>query len=76
LTALALWVPWTEFLQLLLIMAVVGGVLTLAFGSWHLMRRQRDRMSIPYGVAIAVAGLSVIYMNHFGAVLALGRSAG
>lgn len=76
LTALALWVPWKEFLQLLLIMAVVGGILTILFGSWHVMRRRKDRLAIPYGVAIAVAGLSVLYMNYFDAALAASRAAG
>jgi prepilin peptidase CpaA len=69
LTALALWVPWQQFVQLLLIMALVGGVLTIVFGCWHVMRRRKDRLAIPYGVAIAVAGLSVLYTNYFAAAL-------
>lgn len=76
LTALALWVPWKEFLQLVLIMSVVGGILTILFGSWHVMRRRKDRLAIPYGVAIAFAGLSVLYLDHFQAALAAGRGAG
>jgi len=76
LTALALWVPWKEFLELVLIMSVVGGILTVLFGSWHVMRRRKDRLAIPYGVAIAFAGLSVLYLNHFQAVLAVSRGAG
>lgn len=76
LTALALWVPWKEFLELVLIMSVVGGILTVLFGSWHVMRRRKDRLAIPYGVAIAFAGLSVLYLNHFDAVLTASRSVG
>jgi prepilin peptidase CpaA len=76
LTALALWVPWKEFLELVLIMSVVGGILTVLFGSWHVMRRRKDRLAIPYGVAIAFAGLSVLYLNHFQAALAVSRGAG
>jgi prepilin peptidase CpaA len=60
LTALALWVQPTHFLQLLIVMALLGGVLTLVFGFWHLMRRQKDKLTIPYGVAIATAGLWVL----------------
>jgi prepilin peptidase CpaA len=57
LSALALWIaPW-PFLQLVILMALVGGVLTIVCGAWHIMRRQRDKLSIPYGVAIAMAGL-------------------
>ena len=60
LTALALWIAPALFLKLLLMMALLGGVLTLIFGAWHISRRLRDKLSIPYGVAIAAAGLWVI----------------
>jgi prepilin peptidase CpaA len=76
LTALALWLPWNEFLQLVLIMSVVGGVLTIVFGSWHVMRRRKDRLAIPYGVAIAVAGLSVLCTNYFTAAVAMSGTPG
>ena len=46
------------------LMALVGGVLTLLFGAWHIMRRQRDRIAIPYGVAIAFGGLWVLGTNY------------
>lgn len=60
LTALALWVkPW-DFGILITYMAIIGGILTLAFGAWHIARRQRDRLAIPYGVAIAAAGIIVL----------------
>jgi prepilin peptidase CpaA len=35
-------------------------VLTLGFGGYYVIRRQRDKIAIPYGVAIAAAGLWVI----------------
>lgn len=57
LTALALWIAPSHFLSLIVMMALVGGVLTLGFGGWHVIRRQRDKIAIPYGVAIAAAGL-------------------
>lgn len=60
LTALALWISPLLFLKLLTMMALLGGVLTVGFGMWHLWRRQRDKITIPYGVAIALAGLWVI----------------
>lgn len=60
LTALALWVTPSLFVQLIVAMALIGGVLTLAFGAWHIARRQRDRLAIPYGVAIAAAALLVL----------------
>ena len=60
LTALALWVPPAAFLKLVVVMALAGGVLTLVFGAWHITRRRRDRIAIPYGVAIAIGALWVI----------------
>lgn len=60
LTALALWISPMLFLKLLVMMALLGGVLTIGFGMWHLWRRQRDKITIPYGVAIAAAGIWVI----------------
>jgi prepilin peptidase CpaA len=60
LTALALWLPASKFMSLLIVMALAGGVLTLALGAWHVARRQKDKLKIPYGVAIALAGLWTI----------------
>ncbi|GMM60942.1 A24 family peptidase [Novosphingobium pituita] len=71
LTALALWLPGRLFLELLLIMALVGGVLTLVMGIWHVTRRRKDRLKIPYGVAIASGGLWVLASSHWDAVQAV-----
>jgi prepilin peptidase CpaA len=64
LTALALWIEPAWFLRLLMIMGVVGGVLTIALGAWHVTRRRRDKLAIPYGVAIAIAGLWVLSVHY------------
>lgn len=77
LTALALWIPPLQFLNLLVVMAIVGGILTLGFGAWHIARRQRDKIAIPYGVAIATGGLWVLGANYFDAArTAFGAGAG
>lgn len=60
LTALALWIAPATYLKLIIMMALLGGVLTIAFAAWHVMRRRKDRVAIPYGVAIALAGLWTI----------------
>ena len=60
LTALALWMPPVLFLRTLLWMSLAGGVLTVALGVWHVTRRSKQRLKIPYGVAIAFAGLLTI----------------
>lgn len=57
LTALALWIAPPLFLNLVIVMALLGGVLTIGFAGWHLMRRRKDKIGVPYGVAIALAGL-------------------
>jgi prepilin peptidase CpaA len=64
LTALALWIEPEWFLKLLVMMALVGGVLTIALGAWHVMRRQSHKLAIPYGVAIAIAGLWVLGSHY------------
>ncbi len=70
LTALALWIEPTWFLKLLIAMALLGGLLTLVMGAWHIARRQRDKLAIPYGVAIAAAGLWVLGTHYFPAAQA------
>lgn len=60
LTALALWIQPLWFVRLLIGMALIGGVLTLAMGAWHTIRRRRQKLAIPYGVAISAAGIWVI----------------
>lgn len=53
--ALALWFPFGVFSRLLVTMSLVGGVITLAL---LVERRWRGReVEVPYGVAIAIAGL-------------------
>lgn len=60
LSALALWIEPLWFVRLLIAMALIGGVLTLVLGAWHVAHRRRDRLAVPYGVAISAAGLWVL----------------
>lgn len=64
LTALALWIEPSWFLQLIIIMALAGGVLTIIMGAYHFMKRQRDKLAVPYGVAIAFAGLWILSIHY------------
>ncbi|WP_374409106.1 prepilin peptidase [Pelagerythrobacter sp.] len=64
LTALALWIAPAPFLQLLIVMALAGGVLTVVLGAWHVMRRRRDRLAVPYGVAISTGGLWILATHY------------
>lgn len=66
--ALALWLPVMPFLKLLILMSLMGGVLTLVVIAIHRLRNLKTSPEIPYGVAIACAGLWVIgerYLNQF-----------
>ena len=54
--ALALWFPLDRFVLLLMVMSVVGGLITaLMLADKHIAKRKT--IEVPYGVAIAVAGL-------------------
>ncbi|MDE2301582.1 MAG: prepilin peptidase [Sphingomonadales bacterium] len=64
LTALALWIRPAWFLQLVTIMAILGGVLTIVFAAWHITRRRKERIAVPYGVAIAGAGLWILSVDY------------
>ena len=67
LTALALWLPWQPFLKLVVAMALLGGVLTLLCVARHRIGRRTGKLEIPYGVAIAGAGLWVL-ANTYGPI--------
>lgn len=64
-TALALWLPPQPLMRMLLVMSIAGGAVTLAMLVDHRIRRARTgeeagAIEVPYGVAIAMAGLIVL----------------
>lgn len=63
--ALALWFPFGAFAQLLVVMSLAGGAVTVAL---MIERRWRNKpIEVPYGVAIAIAGLIALrepILNH------------
>src|SRR3954469_13172150 len=66
--ALALWLPWPAVVQLLVIMSIAGGVLTLAMVVPHRLAKRTAALEIPYGIAIAFAGFWLIgerFLNQF-----------
>lgn len=66
--ALALWFPWQAVLSMLMVMAVLGGVVTIVTVVHHRMTRRLGQPQIPYGIAISVAALWLIgerYLNQF-----------
>lgn len=72
LTALSLWIAPFWYLKLIIVMALLGGGLTLVFGAIHLARRKQGRVAVPYGVAISAAGLWVLASQHLGSLNAGG----
>jgi prepilin peptidase CpaA len=66
--ALALWLPPPAVVQLLVIMSLAGGVLTLAMLIPHRLAKTAGQPEIPYGLAIAFAGFWLIserFLNQF-----------
>ncbi|WP_019515855.1 A24 family peptidase [Sphingomonas sp. Mn802worker] len=55
--ALALWLTPMNVMNMLIVMSITGGALTVAFLVDHKLRRREGAIEIPYGVAIALAGL-------------------
>jgi prepilin peptidase CpaA len=67
-SALALWLPFTGVVKLLVIMSIAGGVLTLAMVAAHRMAKAAGQPEIPYGIAIAFGGFWLIgerFLNQF-----------
>lgn len=55
--ALALWLPFGALAWMLIVMSLAGGAITLVFLIERRWRRSEQPIEVPYGVAIAIAGL-------------------
>lgn len=67
--ALALWFPAIAFLQLLMVMSIIGGIITIGMWAREKARKSGKNIEVPYGIAISMAGIWAIherYLNHFG----------
>ncbi len=58
--ALALWFPVEPMIVLLVVMSLVGGALTVVMMIDRWRRNDKSPAEIPYGVAIAIAGLLAV----------------
>ena len=68
-TALSLWLPLGVFTDMLIVMSIAGGAVTLAMLAERRVRRGKGLVEVPYGVAIAIAGLMSLrepILNQFG----------
>lgn len=69
LAALGLWLPLASVVKLLVIMSLAGGLLTLVMLARRRRASSEEKTEVPYGVAIAFAGLWLIgerYLYQFG----------
>ena len=55
--ALALWLPVSAFMTMMMVMSIAGGAVTLAMLVEARMRRGSGAIEVPYGVAIVFAAL-------------------
>ncbi len=58
--ALGLWFTPVPMLRLLVVMALLGGIVTLATLVRHRIRNLSETIEVPYGIAIALAALWVM----------------
>jgi len=66
--ALSLWLPLQELFGMLFIMSIVGGILTAAMMIAYKIIKSKEKIEVPYGVAITCGGLWVMsepYLNQF-----------
>ena len=69
--AVTLWIPLPLFLPALTVMAVGGGILSAIMLIYMKLRPSDKAVEVPYGVAIAAAGLWALhqhYLNQFQAI--------
>jgi prepilin peptidase CpaA len=63
--ALALWFPLPAVGDMAVATALIGGAVTLLFVAEHRLRRRPGRVEVPYGIAIAAAGLAQVGQRYF-----------
>lgn len=63
--ALALWFPFLPLVNMLIVMSLIGGVMTLVMLVEHKARKKSVALEIPYGVAIAIAALLILREPNF-----------
>ena len=72
--AVMLWIPLPLFMPTLFVMAIGGGILS-AVMLIHMKLRPSDKpVEVPYGVAIAAAGLWALHQQYFNQFQAIGST--
>lgn len=68
LAAVSLWFPWQAIGLLIVIMAMIGGIVTLVTVIHHRVSRRLGQPEVPYGVAISLAAMWMVgqrFVYHF-----------
>lgn len=72
--AVMLWIPLPLLLPTLFVMAIVGGILSAAMLVHGKLRPPEKAIEVPYGVAIAVAGLWALHQQYLNQFQVIGSS--
>ena len=70
--AVMLWIPLPLFMPMLTVMAIGGGLLSAAMLIYMKLRPSDKPVEVPYGVAIAAAGLWALHQQYFNQFQAIG----
>nr|WP_120222156.1 prepilin peptidase [Sphingopyxis sp. FD7] len=72
--AVMLWMPLPLFLPMLMVMAIGGGILSAIMLIHMKLRPSGKAVEVPYGVAIAAAGLWALHQHYLNQFQAIGLS--
>ncbi len=72
--AVFLWVPTPIATQALMVMALAGAAVSAAMLVHQIIRRPKDKPEVPYGVAIAAAGLWALHQQYLNQFQVIGSS--
>ncbi len=65
LTVMALWFDFQGVFNLAFYSAIFGAVITIMAWAYHKIKKLDGKVRVPYGVAIAIAGFSIIGERFF-----------
>ncbi|KTE31491.1 MULTISPECIES: A24 family peptidase [unclassified Sphingopyxis] len=72
--AVFLWIPTGIATQALMVMALAGAAVSAAMLVHQIITRPKDKPEVPYGVAIAAAGLWALHQQYLNQFQVIGSS--
>jgi len=70
--AIALWMTPMQLPVMLFVMALAGGIITVAMMIHHRIAKESEKPEIPYGIAIAIGGLWALLWGLMNGILTNG----